>query len=203
MENLCRDAQISLEGAMPLILAWQLHAAEMGKFTKEEWTKGTESLKISSLPQLSIVVSDLDALLVQGKPNAKGSVGKKDPYDKTAYNKYAADPKAAFQTFYSFCFTLVKPEQSRNIDMDTSTALWSVLLVPQYPLMAEVLDFIAEKEGTYKATNKDLWSMMLEFSRTVKPSLQDYEADGAWPTLLDDFVVWKKASQGNGAASAE
>ncbi|KAJ7090338.1 hypothetical protein B0H15DRAFT_260359 [Mycena belliarum] len=46
--------------------------------------------------------------------------------------------------------------------------------------------------GTYKATNKDLWSMMLEFCRTVKPTLQDYEADGAWPTLLDDFVAWRK-----------
>jgi DCN1-like protein 4/5 len=57
---------------------------------------------------------------------------------------------------------------------------------------------------------------MLEFCRTVKPTLHDYEADGvclvlfhvcvplmsfqAWPTLLDDFVAWKKAKLGNGAA---
>lgn len=51
---------------------------------------------------------------------------------------------------------------------------------------------------------------MEEFCRTVKPSLDGYEADGvseyqqkcsiganalrkAWPTLLDDFVSWKKA----------
>ncbi|KAJ7349120.1 potentiating neddylation domain-containing protein [Mycena albidolilacea] len=86
--------------------------------------------------------------------------------------------------------------------METSTALWSVLLVPQYPIISEVLEFITEK-GTYKATNKDLWSMMLEFCRTVEPSLQDYEADGAWPTLLDDFVAWKKAKLGNGTAEAE
>jgi len=201
-EKLCTDAQIPLDGAMPLVLAWQLNAKEMGKFTKEEWTKGTESLKISSLSGLSMAVSDLEMLLIQGKPGAKGSTGKKDPYDKFAYGKYAADPKAAFQTLYLFCFTLAKQEQSRNIDMETSTAFWSVLLVPQYPIMSEVLEFISEK-GTYKATNKDLWSMMLEFCRTVKPTLQDYEADGAWPTLLDDFVAWKKAKSGNGAAPAE
>jgi len=202
--NLCTDAEIPLDGAMPLILAWQLNAKEMGKFTKEEWTKGTESLKISSLSGISMAVSDLEMLLIQGKPAAKGSTGKKDPYDKFAYGKYAADPQAAFQTLYSFCFALAKPEQSRNIDMETSTAFWSVLLVPQYPMMSEVLEFISEK-GTYKATNKDLWSMMLEFCRTVKPTLQDYEADGAWPTLLDDFVAWKKAKleNGNGAAPAE
>ncbi|KAJ7733274.1 DUF298-domain-containing protein [Mycena olivaceomarginata] len=149
-----------------------------------------------------MAVSDLETLLIHGKPSAKASTGKKDPYDKFAYGKYAANPKAAFQTLYSFCFTLAKPEQSRNIDMETSTALWSVLLVPQYPIISEVLEFITEK-GTYKATNKDLWSMMLEFCRTVEPSLQDYEADGAWPTLLDDFVAWKKAKLGNGTAEAE
>lgn len=43
--DLCTEAQIPLDGAGPLILAWQLNAKEMGKFTKEEWTKGTESLK--------------------------------------------------------------------------------------------------------------------------------------------------------------
>ncbi|KAJ7184341.1 DUF298-domain-containing protein [Mycena filopes] len=182
-----------LDGSMPLILAWQLKATEMGKFTKEEWTKGTDTLKISSIPQLSMAISDLDQLLIQGKAAPKATGGKKDPYDKTVYNKYASDPKAAFQTLYTFCFALAKAEQSRNIEMD------GVLLVPQYPIMSEVLEFIAEK-GTYKATNKDLWSMMLEFCRTVKPSLQDYEADGAWPTLLDDFVAWKKEKQSNGSA---
>ena len=58
---------------------------------------------------------------------------------------------------------------------------------------------------------------MLEFCQTIKPSLQDYEADGvrmrssflyiptnpraqAWPTLLDDFVIWKKSHSSNGNA---
>jgi DCN1-like protein 4/5 len=57
-----------------------------------------------------MAVSDLETLLIHGKPSAKASTGKKDPYDKFAYGKYAANPKAAFQTLYSFCFTLAKPE---------------------------------------------------------------------------------------------
>jgi len=201
-EKLFTDAQLPFDGALPLILAWQLNAKEMAKFTRDEWTKGTESLKISSLSQLAMALTDLENLLISSKPAAKDTTGKKDPYDKFAYRKYAADPKAAFQTLYSYCFTLAKAENSRNIEMEVSMAFWSVLLVPQYPIMSEVLTFITEK-GTYKATNKDLWSMMLEFCRTVNPTLQDYEADGAWPTLLDDFVAWKKASLGNGSAAAE
>ncbi|KAJ7771610.1 Cullin binding-domain-containing protein [Mycena metata] len=180
-QQLCMDAQMPLEGALPLILSWQLNGSEMAKFTKQEWTKGTESLKVSSLSSLFLAISDLDKLLIQGKPAPKATAVKKDPYDKTAYNKYAADPKAAFGSLYTFCFALAKAEQSRNIEMEVSSAFWSVLLVPQYPVMSEVLEFIAEK-GSYKAVNKDLWSMMLEFCRTVKPSLQDYEADGVRTT---------------------
>ena len=86
--------------------------------------------------------------------------------------------------------------------METATALWSVLLVPKYPLMSEVIEFINTKEGTYKAANKDLWAMMLEFCETVNPNLSDYERDGAWPTLLDDFVSWKK-SKSEGQSTAD
>jgi len=76
-------------------------------------------------------------------------------------------------------------------------------------------------------TDTNRLAQMLEFCQTVKPSLEDYEADGvrflnefrlllgsrfialtsyhhlkAWPTLLDDFVTWKKSktSAGNGNA---
>lgn len=44
-ENLCEAANIPLDGAQPLVLAWQLGAKEMGKFTKDEWLKGTDLLK--------------------------------------------------------------------------------------------------------------------------------------------------------------
>lgn len=44
-EKLCSDAEVSLEGALPLLLAWQLGAAEMGKISKSEWEKGTAELR--------------------------------------------------------------------------------------------------------------------------------------------------------------
>jgi hypothetical protein len=33
-----------MEGAMPLILFWNLGAKEFGNITREEWTKGMELL---------------------------------------------------------------------------------------------------------------------------------------------------------------
>ncbi|KAF5386568.1 hypothetical protein D9615_001903 [Tricholomella constricta] len=198
-ERLCTDAKIPLEGAAPLILAWQFGAKEMGRVTKDEWRKGTESLKISSLYAFSLVVRDLESLLIFG--NAPEKKAKKEAYNKSAYWKYCEDKKASFRKLYTFCFVFAKPEQSRNIEMETATALWSVLLVPQYPVMSEVVEFINERLTEYKAANRDLWSMMLEFCETVDPNLSDYESDGAWPTLLDNFVLWKKGPAATGDTS--
>ncbi|KAH9934960.1 Cullin binding-domain-containing protein [Fomitopsis serialis] len=206
-ERLCSDADISLEGALPLILAWQLQASEMAKISKSEWEKATTDLRISSLPALSAALHDLEDLLLLNKPALRPSAqvpapAKKkptassapsDPYNRSRYYGYASDTKKAFNELYAFCFALAKPPGARNIDMDTASAFWSVLLVPKHPLMSDILRFINER-GTYKGVNKDLWSMTLEFVRVVRPDLSNYDPEGAWPTLLDDFVTWKNSN---------
>ncbi|KAJ8495571.1 hypothetical protein ONZ45_g12807 [Pleurotus djamor] len=192
--KLCEDAGIPMEGVKTLLMAWQMNTSEMGKITKEEWTKGTEKLKVASLDKLVIVVSDLDNLLIQGQPPLKRPAASKashEPYDRSSYWQYASDTKTAFQSLYSFCFSFAKTPQSRNIEMEAP--FWTVLLSPQYPIIEEIVQYINDK-GSYKAVNKDLWSMTLDFCRTVQPDLTGYDADGAWPTLIDEFVAWKKES---------
>ncbi|EGN96256.1 hypothetical protein SERLA73DRAFT_154631 [Serpula lacrymans var. lacrymans S7.3] len=227
-ELLCNEANLPLSGALPLILAWQLGAGEMGRIKKDEWVNGLSRLRISSVPVLSLALYDLEDLLLLGKTpltlpssaktaaagpppvkgrkrgaasnvtaggnrNSRTSKGSAagEPYNRTLYFNYASDKKKAFGELYQFCFALAKPPQGRNIDIETAIAFWSVLLTPQYPIITEVIEFLNEK-GTYKGANKDLWSMMLEFCRTVDIHLEGYEMDGAWPTLLDDFVSWQK-----------
>lgn len=204
-ERLCSDADISLEGALPLILAWQLHGSEMAKISKSEWEKATAELRISNLPALSTALHDLEDLLLLHKPALSAQVpapakkkpstssASSDPYNRSRYYGYAADTNKAFNELYAFCFVLAKPPGARNIDMDTASAFWSVLLGPRYSLMSEILQFISER-GTYKGVNKDLWSMTLEFVRVVQPDLSNYDPEGAWPTLLDDFVTWKNSN---------
>ncbi|KAI0086212.1 Cullin binding-domain-containing protein [Irpex rosettiformis] len=198
LERLCGDADIPLEGALPLILAWQFGASEMAKVKKNEWEKGTSMLQISSLPSLATALHDLEDFLILNKPALKPPVAAQaqkkkslEPYNRAKYYQYAQNKSKAFNEFYLFCFMLVKPPQGRNIEMETASAFWTVLLVPRYELMQQILDFIAEK-GSYKGVNKDLWQMVLEFCQTVSPTLENFEADGAWPTMLDEFVAWKK-----------
>lgn len=44
-QQLCSDANMNLEGTQPLILAWQIGTSEMGKITKDEWVKWTNTIK--------------------------------------------------------------------------------------------------------------------------------------------------------------
>lgn len=39
-----------------------------------------------------------------------------------------------------------------------------------------------------KSVSYDLWKMSYEFARDVKSDLSNFEDDGAWPALIDDFV---------------
>jgi len=195
IERLCKEAQLPLDGALPLLLSWQFGSHEMAKISKKEWREGTAALRVSSLTSFAVVLNVLNDLIVLGRPPAATSRVKSQKgatYDTTRYDSYAADPHKALSSFYSFCFALAKPESSRNIDMETACALWTVVLAPQFPLITDVTEFI-NTTGSYKGVNKDLWSMMLEFCRDTRQDLSNFEADGAWPTVIDDFVRWKTA----------
>ncbi|KAI9568986.1 Cullin binding-domain-containing protein [Boletus coccyginus] len=202
VERLCTEAGIPLEGAQPLILAWQFKAQEMAKLSRSEWLLGTEALRISSLAVLAVALKEFDDLVINDKEpitpvSSLSSVKRRDaadfqePYNRTRYWQCASNRNTAFAELYQFCFTLSKPPQCRNLDIETAMALWSVLLAPRYPIVTELIEFLSES-GSYKGANKDIWNMVHEFCQTINRELHNYEADGAWPTMLDDFVAWKR-----------
>uniref|UniRef100_A0A8C5ADW8 DCN1-like protein n=1 Tax=Gadus morhua TaxID=8049 RepID=A0A8C5ADW8_GADMO len=51
------------------------------------------------------------------------------------------------------------------------------------------------RQSKYKVINKDQWCNVLEFSRTINLDLSNYDEDGAWPVMLDEFVEWYKERQ--------
>ena len=69
----------------------------------------THGNRVSSLPLLSLVATELEDLLIRGCAPVK-TTGKKNDYDRSAYNAYARDVKAGFHKLYMFCYALAKPE---------------------------------------------------------------------------------------------
>ena len=65
--------------------------------------------RVSSLSQLSRVVTDLEDLLIRDCAPTKPT-GKKNDYDRSAYDTYARDVKVGFHKLYMFSYVLAKPE---------------------------------------------------------------------------------------------
>ncbi|MQM17181.1 hypothetical protein Taro_050149 [Colocasia esculenta] len=47
-----------------------------------------------------------------------------------------------------------------------------------------------EKVRHNKAISRDTWSQLLEFAKTVDSAMSNYDAEGAWPYLIDEFVEY-------------
>ena len=132
-ERLCKEAQVPLDGALPLLLSWQLDSHEIAQISKQEWMEATAALRcavssfkmtishrlgfrVSSLASFAVVLNDLNDLIVSGRPVVTTSRVKSQrgaTYDTTRYDSYATDIHKAFTSFYSFCFALAKPEYVR------------------------------------------------------------------------------------------
>ena len=48
------------------------------------------------------------------------------------------------------------------------------------------------REEAPKGITRDQWSLFLTFVTQVSEDMSDYDEDGAWPCLIDDFVDWAK-----------
>ncbi|KAJ0961170.1 hypothetical protein J5N97_000854 [Dioscorea zingiberensis] len=61
-------------------------------------------------------------------------------------------------------------------------------LLKNWPLVDHWCQFLQAKHN--KAISRDTWSQLLEFAKTIDPSLSNYDAEGAWPYLIDEFVEY-------------
>ncbi|CAL1541205.1 unnamed protein product [Lymnaea stagnalis] len=163
MEKFCEDIGVEPENIVMLALAYKLNAKNMGFFTLEEWMKGMTELQCDTIGKLQNRLDYLRAML-------------NDP--------------VIFKNIYRFAFDFAREKDQRSMDTDTAKAMLSLVLGKNWPLFSYFHQFL--EQAKYKVINKDQWCNILEFSRAIQPDLENYDEDGAWPVMLDEFVEWLK-----------
>jgi len=172
IEQLCKDIGVDPEDVLVLVLAWHLNAQRMGFFSKTEFINGLQKLGADNISKLKGQL-----------PNFKRDL----------------DDQAKFKEIYRFAFGFAKERESKIIDLATADALLALVLGNRYPHTEPLRAFLKE-QTTYKSVNLDQWMNILEFSRSIKADLSNYDENSAWPVLLDEYCEWARKRVGKPAS---
>jgi len=78
---------------------------------------------------------------------------------------------------------------------DTAIAMWRLVFgVREWSLLDDWCEFLGKNHN--KAISRDTWTQLLEFVRQVKSDFSNYDMDGAWPYLIDEFVEYVQEKKG-------
>nr|SVE79116.1 EOG090X0DAO [Daphnia lumholtzi] len=167
VEAFCRDLNVEPENIALLVLSWKMGAKQMGFFTLQEWLLGLTDLQCDSLAKLQGKLNYLHSLLLDS---------------------------SHFKSIYRYAFDFSRDKDQRSLDVETAKAMLGLLLGRQWSLLNSFFQFL--DQSRYRVLNKDQWCNVLEFSRAVDVDLKNYDVDGAWPVMLDEFVEWLKVTRG-------
>ncbi|KAK6499888.1 DCN1-like protein 4 [Arthrobotrys musiformis] len=191
--RLLEDLSVKFESAAIYILCWKLGLPTMGSIPREQWNSGMRKHNVANNAQL---LKTLGTWLQQTKP--------------------VSPPTDDFLSFFKYMFQFSKnvPE-ARTIAAENATAVLGFVLDPRtydlkydpetadplkwedhpYPHAVPFLEFLTEKQPV-KVINKDQWESFLPFNRSVEYMLGNYDPNGAWPALYDQYVEWRKERDG-------
>ncbi|PIM99518.1 hypothetical protein CDL12_27985 [Handroanthus impetiginosus] len=159
---LCNDLQVDPQDIVMLVLSWHMKAATMCEFSKQEFIGGLQSLGIDSLEKFR---------------------------ERIPFMRSELKDEHKFREIYNFAFGWAKEKGQKSLALDTAIGMWQLLFAEkQWPLVDHWCQFLQARHN--KAISRDTWSQLLEFARTVDPALSNYDPEGAWPYLIDEFAEY-------------
>ncbi|KAH7688371.1 Defective-in-cullin neddylation protein [Dioscorea alata] len=149
------------------MLAWKMQAEKQGYFTLDEWRRGLSALHADTILKIRKRLQELE----------------KEVMRPTNFLDFYV---------YAFCYSLAE-EKQKNIDIESACELLTVVLGFRFPLQVSKFIEYLKSQNDYKVINLDQWTSFLRFCNEINfPSLDNYDAELAWPLILDNFVEWMR-----------
>lgn len=166
IQELCADLGISALDPVTLVIAFHCRADQMGIFTREEFVGGMQRLGCDDVQKLRAKLPELQAVL---------------------------QDRARFKDIYCFTFVFALDQGQRCLPAEMCIEFWKLLMTGHFALLDQWLAFVEAR--VKNAISKDTWMMLYDLATQVKPDLSDYDLNGAWPVLLDEFVEVVKSGK--------
>lgn len=163
ISKLLEELRLEPTDRMVLIIAWKFKAAVQCEFTKAEFINGMTELGVDDVEKLRRILPQLQTEIAD---------------------------KSKFKNLYQFTFNYAKNPEQKGLDLDVAIAYWNILLYDRFKFLDLWTQYLGEH---YKrAIPRDTWNLLLEFSLMISDDMSNYDEEGAWPALIDDFVEWAK-----------
>jgi len=164
IERFCSDLKIPPDDLKMLVFAWKCQAANMGYFTKKEFTEGMKAVGASSLEGLASRLEDLE--------------------------KHLHNDETDFKLLYRFAFQFYKETKEQKVIQKDVIIQMINLLLGKRRLIPDFVEFL--EKSHFGALNSDQWNLLLEFVKYHDQELSNYDDSAAWPTIFDEFVLWRR-----------
>merc|ERR1739838_1113946 len=164
MERFCLALGVEPDNIVMLVLAYRLHAKSMEYFTLKEWSEGMQTLKCDNMSKLHKKIPYLESLLNQPKD---------------------------FKEIYRYAFDFAIDTNQLTMEKSSAKLMIQLLFKNRWKLVDKFENFLDACSN--RCINRDQWNNIYEFSKNIKDDCSNYDMNGAWPVLLDEFVVFVKS----------
>ena len=140
----------------------------MGEYTKAEFLKGAENLACDEISTWKAKVPDM---------------------------RNDLNNEQKFKEMYKFVFGFACEKGFKSVEIESACALWPMLIGNRCKFLDKWIKFIEGKAEKKEITvmTRDTWDLFLDLTVQTKGQWSNFEDDGAWPVLIDQFNEYMSA----------